>query len=126
VTATKDGIEGKRIKRRGIPGYPLNLIEKMYANYVTHSNTGLDDEEFHDDKVSVESLKSMSMSSMIPQYSRPATPDSAAGEVYGEDTVEFEKESRTDYEKFLNSHTGSDSLDEGLASLDGESKPLGM
>lgn len=33
TTATKDGIEGKRIKKRGISGYPLRLINKMYENH---------------------------------------------------------------------------------------------
>lgn len=119
VTATKDGVEGKRVKRRGIPGYPLNLIEKMYANYLTRSgdqsisdNESLDTPQ--DDKVSVESLKSVSMSSMIPQYSAPGSPSSLMEhEVYGEHTVEFEKES-TDYEKFLQRGSTSKSRHSGV------------
>ncbi|ONH66178.1 hypothetical protein BON22_4074 [Cyberlindnera fabianii] len=106
VTATKDGVEGKTVKRHGIPGYPLNLMNKMYSNYVTRSNvppdSDSDDDENTPDRVSVESLKSFSMSSMIPHYSQPETlRDVSDSEVYGEDTVEFDRESKTDYEKFL-------------------------
>lgn len=111
VTATKDGIEGKRVKRRGIPGYSLNLMEKMYAHYLTSAGDAADDDSLlsQDDKVSVESLKSVSIS-MIPQYSRSGTPVSMEGHddggVFGEDTLEFDSEPSTDYERFLQQGRG--------------------
>jgi hypothetical protein len=79
VTATKDGVEGKRVKKSGIPGYPLNLINQMYANYANknrnngnaphltpnENNNAMDTADLADDGASV-----MSLSSMIPQYSK--------------------------------------------------------
>lgn len=118
VTATKDGIEGKRIKRHGIPGYPLNLIEKMYASYVTQSRTPVDDDASYpyNDKASIESIKSQSMSSMIPQYSRLASPDSIEDGNYGDNTLELERNG-TDYEQFLQRNGDDQSLGD-LRSLD--------
>ncbi|CCH44261.1 hypothetical protein BN7_3822 [Wickerhamomyces ciferrii] len=86
VTATKDGIEGKRIKKNGIPGYPLNLINKMYTNYAKQHQLNMENEvtgayktndgsplattqgdtESADDLWSVQSIKSAT--SLIPQY----------------------------------------------------------
>lgn len=69
VTATKDGVEGKRIKRTGIPNYPLNLINKMYTNYARQLHIDPEGREGQDDTdefASVQSIKSAT--SLIPQY----------------------------------------------------------
>lgn len=84
VTATKDGIEGKRIKKTGIPGYPLNLINKMYPTYNTNANRGINNylntNEYTTsinqelDNASIDNADDresvLSLSSMIPQYSK--------------------------------------------------------
>lgn len=87
VTATKDGVEGKRIKRIGIPGYPLELINQMQINNASNNGRKLnnyDDTNYtisspttntkdsinddFEDMVSTTSVKSLS--SMIPIYAK--------------------------------------------------------
>ncbi|KAH3673626.1 hypothetical protein WICMUC_003529 [Wickerhamomyces mucosus] len=106
TTATKDGVEGKRIKKHGIPGYPLNLINKMYntssqvksSHYlqpeINYSEDEIndDDDDDDDDKASVYSVKSLS--SMIPQYSKEEFDErrSVLSNDVNEDTIEKDED----------------------------------
>lgn len=98
VTATKDGIEGKRVKRTGIPGYPLNLINKMYSNYAKQHQLQVEDgkenQEDPDEFSSIQSIKSAT--SLIPQYD-PSDRDNDRGsllssEYYEEQDMEVPKD----------------------------------
>ncbi len=106
VTATKDGVEGKRIKRTGIPGYPLNLINKMYSNYAKQQqnqqlqvDNNKENQDDQDDFMSVQSIKSAT--SLIPQYD-PSERDGDRGsmlssEYYEEQDMEVPRNFELNY-----------------------------
>lgn len=105
VTATKDGVEGKRVKRAGIPGYPLSLINKMYSNYAKQHRLDIDqdDRDSQDDADELMSAQSIkSASSLIPQYDpydRDADRGSMmSGEFYDEQDMDAPRNFELNYD----------------------------